>query len=100
MRTLDGKCDDMSCHCRTELGYCALTACIKTSTVTGQVPLGTTVYVNPDTIPWEYTTTHSPNAISPNTMNIITDSVIKEYLRVYLKHHTVSDLIKVLAEVI
>ena len=95
MRTPDGKCDDMRCPCRTELGYCALSACMKPSTVTGQVPLGTTVYVNPDTIPWEYTTTHSPN-----TMNIITDSVMKEYLRVYLKHHTVSDLIKVLAEVI
>ena len=34
MKNKDGKCGDSSCVCRSDLGYCLLTGCIKESFAT------------------------------------------------------------------
>ena len=86
MRTPDGKCDDMRCPCRTELGYCALSACMNPNSSS------TTTYVNPNNIPTEFTTTTYPaktdsGYVDIGSMNIITDYSMKEYLRVYQQLH-------------
>ena len=108
MKTPDGKCDDMRCPCRTELGYCALSACMNpnSSSATIKVDSGagnTTIYVNPNTLPTEYTTTTYPpksDCVTIDTLTMITNSGMKEYIRVYLKHHTLSDLLKILADIV
>lgn len=97
MKTPDGKCDDMGCPCRTELGYCALSACMNPNSSS------TTTYVNPNTLPTKYTTTAYPpksDYVTMDTLTMITDSGMKEYIRVYLKDHTLSDLFKILSEIV
>ena len=85
MKTADGKCDDFSCPCRTELGYCSLSACLKHSNV------------------WEAYGTRiisTGDFVEVGSMTNITDYGMRQYIQLYLKDHSVADLLKILADII
>ena len=85
MKTADGKCDDFSCPCRTEYGYCSLSACLKHSNV------------------WEAydtKTTSTGDFVEVGPMTELTDEGMKKYIQLYLKDHSVADLLKILADII
>lgn len=81
MKTVDGKCDDFSCVCRNVSGYCMVTGCIKT------VPTATSSSTS-----GEYTEFIIQSSVS--------DAGLKDMIKIYLKNHTLSDLLKVLADIL
>lgn len=79
MKTVDGKCDDVSCVCRNASGYCMMTGCSKTApTATSSSTSG------------EYTEFVIQSSVS--------DEGLKGMIKIYLKNHTVSNLLKVVAD--
>ena len=81
MKTVDGKCDDYSCGCRNVDGYCQLTACIKTvSSTTSSNTSGDYIFVLDKTA--------------------VTDYGMKKTIELYLKDHSWSDLMNVIADMI
>lgn len=81
MKTVDGKCDDFSCVCRNVSGYCMITGCSKTiPTVTSSSTSG------------EYTEFIIQSSVS--------DEGLKGMIKIYLKNHTLSDLMNVLADIL
>lgn len=80
-RDIHGRCNDYSCNLRTPDGYCRVTACIR------QIPTVTSSSTSGDYVEFLQQTA-------------ITDSGIKEYIKVYLKDHSLSDLMRILADII
>ena len=81
MKDQYGKCDNYSCACRTPEGYCRVTACIQAMpSVTSSAPSGDSV---------EFVIQSS-----------VSDESLKTFIKVYLKNHTLSDLLKVLADIL
>ena len=81
MKTANGKCDDYSCVCRNASGYCMMTGCNKTApTATSSSTSG------------EYTEFVIQSSVS--------DEGLKEIIKIYLKDHSWSDLMKVLADIV
>ena len=79
MKTFDGKCGDYSCNLRTPEGYCRLTVCAK---------------------PQSVTTTNATEYVTIGYMTKITDEGIKSYIKLYLKDHSLSDLMQILADIV
>ena len=79
MKTADGKCDAFSCPCRTELGYCSLSACLKHSNVR---------------------IISTGDFVEAGLMTELTDEGMEKYIKLYLKDHSVADLLKILADII
>ena len=71
-------CSDTSCPHRTALGYCKLTACNKSTSTT-------------------YTNNSELVEISP--LLKITDEGMKNYIKIYLRDHTLEDLVKLIASI-
>lgn len=80
MKTTDGKCSDCSCYLRTSEGYCQLTACIKSSN--------------------SITYTNNTDFVQVGSLTKITDEGIKSYIKLYLKDHSLSDLMQILADIV
>lgn len=80
-RDIHGRCNDYSCNCRTSDGYCRVTACIKS-------------------VPTVTSSNTSGDYIQVLGQTSVTDFGIKEYIRVYLKDHSWSDLMRILADII
>lgn len=81
MKTIDGKCDDCSCAFRTLDGYCRVTACFKS-------------------VPTVTSSTTSGDYIEFLQQTAITDHGMKEYIKLYLKDHSLSDLMQILADIV
>ena len=76
-----GRCENYSCGCRTSDGYCQVTACIySVPTVTSSATSGDSV---------EFVLQSS-----------VSDESLKTFIELYLKNHTLSDLLKVLADIL
>ena len=82
MRDSYGRCDDFSCPCRTEFGYCSLSACLKHSSNISDLKSSTEGYVE----------------VGP--MLNMTDHGIEQYIKIYLKDHTLEDLVKIVAKIV
>ena len=76
-----GKCNNFSCACRTSDGYCRVTSCIQA------MPSVTSSATSGDSI--EYVVQSS-----------VSDASLKTFIELYLKNHTLSDLLKVLADIL
>jgi len=77
MRYSDGKCDNNSCPCLNVNGYCNLTACM---------------------IPVETYTNATSGYIEVLAQTNITDVGMAKAIEIYLRDHTVSELLKVVAD--
>ena len=76
-----GRCENYSCGCRTPDGYCQVTACIySVPTVTSSATSGDSV---------EFVIQSS-----------VSDESLKTFIELYLKNHTLSDLMRVLADIV
>lgn len=89
MRMSDGKCDDVVCPYRTNTGYCMSIGCLKDSSTTTN-----TISNIPINLPIKN------GYIEVGSLTKITDSGMKDYIRLYLKDHTLSDLFKILSEIV
>ena len=81
MKTVDGKCDDLTCAFRAIDGYCRVTACIKS-------------------IPTVTSSTTSGDSVEFIIKSSVSDEGLKEMIKLYLKNHTLSDLMKVIADIV
>lgn len=80
-RDLHGICNDYSCSCRTSDGYCRVTACIKS-------------------VPTVTSSTTSGDSVEFIIKSSVSDDGLKEMIMLYLKNHTLSDLMKVIADIV
>ena len=82
MQYFGSKCNDTDCVYRTSLGYCSVTGCRKMS---GSI---TTTVADPG------------NYIEVVKQTSATDQGVKEYIELYLKDHSLSDLMRILADIV
>ena len=81
MKDQYGKCANFSCACMTPEGYCSLTACIHT-------------------MPSVTSSATSGDSVEFVLQSSVSDESLKTFIELYLKNHTLSDLMRVLADIL
>ena len=81
MKNSEGICTEYSCACRSSDGYCRLSACIKVA-------------------PSVTSSSTSGDYIEFVLQSSVSDASLKTFIELYLKNHTLSDLMRVLADIV